>query len=122
MVGTGEDALSALGGSRELTKGVPLNGVIRTEGDYFRTGETGTHCQGERASPGKVRGGVVGGRIEMLTVLKKPAKTGLKRREAEGTERQRAVTQRCLKKRRKPEEPPRRWGSPKESEDVYQQS
>lgn len=44
MAGTGEDTLSALGGSPELIKGVPLNGVIRTEGDYFRTGETGTHC------------------------------------------------------------------------------
>lgn len=65
-----------------------------------------------------MRGGVVGGRIEMLTVLKKQAKMGLKHREAEGTERQRAATQRCLKKRRKPEEPPRRWESPKESEDV----
>ena len=48
MVGTGEDTLSALGGSRGSTKDVSLNGVIRAEGGFTSGQERAGHIARER--------------------------------------------------------------------------
>ena len=52
--------LRGLGGRRELTEVVPLNGVSRDEGGYFRTVESITYCQGEMGSQPMERDGVAG--------------------------------------------------------------
>ena len=43
-----------------MTEVVPLNGVSRDEGGYFRTVESRTHCQGETGSQPMQRDRVAG--------------------------------------------------------------
>ena len=68
-----------------------------------------------------MRDGVAGGRVVNAYSAKETTEDGSKT-QRQGTERQRAMIQSCLKGRRMSEEPQRRWGSPKESTDVPRES